>query len=108
MGFKYRDSGDNIYALKWRKHASSCPVSSTRLNDGWADDDQEMYEMKFDVSASNTIGSTWSSVAAKPFLQRFDVVMRFSHGMSILVCRDSTTEAYSMRFFEMFVRQNNL
>lgn len=107
VGFRYRDSGDNIYANKWLKHAQSCPLSNTRLNDGWVDNNHEMYEMRLDFSPSNTHGTTWSTSVGQPFLQKFDVVMRFSHGMSLVVCRDSTDEAYRIRFFEVSIKEND-
>lgn len=105
-GFSFRDNGDNIYAVKWVKDHHSCLRSKTRLNDGWRDNNYEIYEMKFEFSPSNTIGDTWSYAVGKPFRQRFDVAMRLSHGLWVSVCRDSSDEAYTIRSFELFVRGN--
>ena len=106
VGFHYRDNGDNIYAVKWVKDHHACLRSNNRLNDGWRDNNSEMYEMKFEFSPSNTHGDTWTYAVGKPFRQKFDVVMRLSHGMWLSVCRDSIDEAYSIRSFEFFIRQN--
>lgn len=103
VGFLY---SDNLW-IKMSQFSVSSPVCrhSSSPTSQWKNVRYELWDVRFELSSSHTLGITWSADLDKGVSHTYSHVLRPTSGLWTTVCADDQSEQFDIRFIEVTVKK---
>ena len=104
VGFGYFDNLE-IYPSQFSPSSSVCRQSASPISHQWRNTRYELWDVRFELSSSHTLGITWSAAMDKGVSYTYSHVLNPNSGLWILMCADDDAERYDLRFIEVTVKK---